>query len=352
MITFRTSRANNKLTMWGRLVTLLNFARRALCLGLAAAFWNLALDMAVSRAESASDYPSRQIKIEVPFTPGGPTDLLARGLAKHFNADWNQTAIVENRPGAGGIIALRVALDSARDGYTLVLHSDGMSITPAIYAQLPFDIQRDFIPIVMLAKTPNAVLVGLDSPYHTLADLVAAGQTAGKVSYASAGIGSAQQMQAAKFAMRSNIQDPIHVPFRGTPEALTAVMAGRVDFVFAPLANAVPLIKAGKVRPLAISSSERSEFLPDVPTIAESGYPGFSEEQWWGLFAPGGVPQDTIDKLEAETKSILQADDLKNLITQLSSSPGGLYGDQFGEALKADIERNTVAAKADHIEAR
>jgi tripartite-type tricarboxylate transporter receptor subunit TctC len=334
-------------------VTLVSkFAKRALCLGFAVSCWSLMLGIGASKAESANDYPSRSIKIEVPFTPGGPTDLLARGLAKHFNADWNQTAIVENKPGAGGIIALRVALDSPRDGYTLVLHSDGMSITPAIYAQLPFDIQRDFVPVAMLAKTPNAVVVGMDSPYHTLADLVAAAQTAGKVSYASAGIGSAQQMQAAKFAMRANMKEPIHVPFRGTPEALTAVMAGRVDFVFSPLANAVPLIKAGKVRPLAISSSERSEFLPDVPTIAESGYPGFSEEQWWGLFAPGGVPQDVIDKLKAETKTAFQAADMKNLIIQLSSSPGEAYGDQFGEFLKAEIERNTAAAKAGHIEAR
>ncbi|WP_213774602.1 tripartite tricarboxylate transporter substrate binding protein [Bradyrhizobium sp. dw_78] len=327
----------------------MRFVSRIIRLGLLASCVCTALE---ARAESANDYPSRSIRIDIPFTPGGPTDLLARGLAKHFNADWKQTAIVENRPGAGGIVTLRVALDAPRDGYTLVLHSDGMSITPAVYATLPFDTLRDFIPIAMLAKTPNAVVVGEDSPYHTLAELVAAGQSSGKISYASAGIGSAQQMQAAKFASRANMKDPIHVPFKGTPEALTAVMAGRVDFVFAPMANAVPLIKAGKLRPLAISSAERSPLLPDVPSVAESGYPGFSEEQWWGLFAPAGVPQDVIEKIEAETKAAVETDDMKNLITQLSSSPGEAYGEQFGKILKADIETNTAAAKAAHIEAK
>jgi tripartite-type tricarboxylate transporter receptor subunit TctC len=302
-------------------------------------------------ASAADDFPKKTIRILVPFSPGGSTDLLARGLARHLSTAWKQSVIVENRPGAGGIIALNVALEAPRDGYTLVMHSDGISILPAIYDSLPFDVLRDFRAVALLARASNAVVVGDGSPYHSLKQLVEAGHVSGRLSYASAGVGSAQHMQAAKFASLAPLSLPVHVPFKGTPEALNAVMTGSVDFVFGPLANAVPLIKAGKLRALAITSRDHSPLLPDVPTVAEAGFPGYAEEQWWGLFVPAGVPEDITSKIEMETRSALQTQEMKTLVEQLSSTVGDKFGKEFSETLQSDIAANILAAKAGNIHA-
>jgi tripartite-type tricarboxylate transporter receptor subunit TctC len=306
----------------------------------------------VNMAASQDTYPDKPIRIIVPFSPGGSTDLLARGLGKHFTSVWNQPGIIENRPGGGGITALRAVLDAPRDGYTLLLHSDGFSITPAIYKELPYKPMEDFKPLALLARTANVVVVGENSPYHSLKELAAAGKTANNITYASAGVGSAQHMQAAKFATLAKLVEPVHVPFRGTPEALTEVMMNRVDFVFAPLSNAVPLLKSGKLRPLAISSARRSPLLPDVPTVAEAGFPGYDEEQWWGLFAPSGIPAEVMRKLEAETKVALKTEEMKKLIEQLSSTPGDAFDAAFTKVVEASIAANKAAAKEGKIEAQ
>jgi tripartite-type tricarboxylate transporter receptor subunit TctC len=302
-------------------------------------------------ASAADDFPNKTIRILVPFAPGGSTDLLARGLARHLSTAWKQSVIVENRPGAGGIIALNVALQAPRDGYTLAMHSDGISILPAIYDSLPFDVLRDFRAIALLARAPNVVVTGDGSPYHSLKQLVEAGHVSGALSYASAGVGSAQHMQAARFASLAPLALPVHVPFKGTPEALNAVMSGSVDFVFGPLSNAVPLIKAGKLRALAVTSRDRSRFLPDVPTVAEAGFPGFAAEQWWGLFVPAGVPDDITSKIEMESRSALQTQEMKTLIEQLSSTVGDKFGKEFSQTLQSDIDANILAAKAGNIHA-
>lgn len=309
------------------------------------------LAMRVEPAYAEDTYPMRTIRIVVPFAPGGPTDLLARGLAKRLSSVWNQSIIIENRTGAGGIIGLKAALDAPRDGYTLVVHSDAISVAPAIYGDLPFDVLRDFQPVAMLAHTPNVVVVGEDSPYHSLKELALAGQVPGKVSYASAGVGSAMHMQAAKFANLARISDPVHIPFKGTPESLNATMAGDADFIFAPLSNAVPLIKAGKMRPLGISSPVRSRFLPDVPTVAEAGFPGYAEEQFWGLFVPAGVSQEITSRIEAETEAALRTPEMITLAQDLSSDIGDKFGADFTALMRSTISGNFVTAKAGNIHA-
>jgi tripartite-type tricarboxylate transporter receptor subunit TctC len=300
---------------------------------------------------AADSYPSRTIRIVVPFAPGGPTDLLARGLAKRLSGVWNQSVIIENRTGAGGIIGLQAALGAPRDGYTLVVHSDAISVAPAVYSNLPFDVLKDFQPVAMLAHTPNVVVVGEGSPYHSLAELARAGQTPSKLSYASAGVGSAMHMQAAKFVNLAHIADPVHIPFKGTPESINAVMAGDVDFIFAPLSNAVPLIKAGRMRPLAISSAVRSRFLPDVPTVAEAGFPGYSEEQFWGLFVPAGVAPDITANIEAETEAALRSPEMIALAQDLSSDIGEKSGADFAALMRLLISGNFFTAKAENIHA-
>lgn len=306
------------------------------------------------RAEPAGaedSYPVRMIRIVVPFAPGGPTDLLARGLAQRLSSVWKQSVIVENRTGAGGIIGLKAALDAPRDGYTLVVHSDAISVAPAIYGDLPFDVVRDFQPVALLAHTPNVVVVAENSPYHSLKELAQAGQVSRKLSYATAGVGSAMHMQAAKFVSLAHISDPVHIPFKGTPEALAATMAGDADFIFAPLSNAVPLIKAGKVRPLAISAGVRSSFLPDVPTVAEAGFAGYAEEQFWGLFVPAGVPAEITAKIEAEAEKALRTPEMIALARDLSSTIGDTFGTEFAGLLRTTVSGNVVTAKAENIHA-
>lgn len=305
----------------------------------------------VAAAQTASSYPTKTIRILVSFTPGGPTDLLARGLARHFSQVWKQSVVVENRPGAGGLIALQVAKTSPPDGYTLVMHSDGFAIAPAIYEKLPYDPEHDFTPIGLVARAANILAVADNSPYADLAALVKAGQGS-QISYASAGVGSAQHMQAAKFAMQAGLNKPIHVPFKGTPEALNDVMAGRVDFVFAPMSNIVPLLIPGKLRALAVSTSRRSPLLPNVPTVAELGYPKYVEEQWWGLFAPSAVPADIKQKIEDETRVAMKTPEMLALIAQLSSSPGDLFGKDFAALIDEQIQSNIAAAAAGKIAAQ
>jgi tripartite-type tricarboxylate transporter receptor subunit TctC len=298
---------------------------------------------------AADAYPTRTIRIVVPFAPGGPTDLLARGLAKRLSIVWNQSIIIENRTGAGGIIGLKAALDAPRDGYTLVVHSDAITVAPAIYSDLPFDVLKDFQPVAMLAHTPNVVIVGEDSSYHSLKELAQAGQAPAKVSYASAGVGSAMHMQAAKFANLARISDPVHIPFKGTPESINATMAGDADFIFAPLSNAVPLIKAGKVRPLGISSAVRSRFLPDVPTVAEAGYPNSEYNFWAGVFVPAKTPAAIKEKLYAEIKMALAAPSVRDKLKNLGADPLPLTSAQFDAQVRKEIETNTKVAKAANI---
>ena len=299
-----------------------------------------------------AEYPDRPIHIVVPFSPGGSTDLLARGLARYFSANWKQPVLVENRPGAGGILAMRAAYEAPADGYTLVVHSDGYTIAPAIYSKLPYDVLNDFTPIALLARAPNVVVVGANSPYSTLKQLADAGKVSGKLSYASAGIGSAQHMQAAKFSTLAGLVEPVHIAYKGTPEGLVEVMSGRVDFVFAPLSTAMPFLKDGKLKALAVSTPERSALLKEVPTVAEAGFPGYAEQQWWGLFISSSVPVDIIKKLETEGRIALKTQDFQQLLKDLSSTSGDLFGKDLSRLVAAEVSANHVAAKAGNISAK
>lgn len=300
----------------------------------------------------ANDYPTRVIRILVPFSPGGSTDLLARGLARHFQEVWKQPVVIDNKPGAGGAIAFKDAVSSPADGYTLVAHSDGFAIAPAMLSRLPYDSKNDFKPVAILARAPNVLVVSPSGPYTSVADLVKAGRTVGGLSYSSAGVGGAQHMQAAKFSAAVGLNAPVHVPFRGTPESLTEVATGRVDFVFAPLSTAMPMIKDKILKPLAISTDERSELLKGLPTIQEAGVRGFDERQWWALFVNSKVPSKIIQKIETETRIALQTPELLKLIEFLSSTPGDLSGNELVEFVNKEIDRNIIAAKAAGIDSQ
>ncbi|MGB6102460.1 MAG: tripartite tricarboxylate transporter substrate binding protein [Pusillimonas sp.] len=309
----------------------------------------VALGVLAGTANAQIDYPNKPIRILVTFGPGGSTDVLARGLAKHLTQAWNQPVVVENKPGGGGSIGVREVAKAPADGYTLLAHSDSYAIAPAIYSNLPYDVSRDFAPVALLARAPNVVVVPANSPYKTLQELIDAGAVANKLSYATPGVGSATHMQAAIFASMAHIVDPVHVPYKSTPMAVSEVVNGRGDFIFAPLFNALPLIEAGKLRALAISTAERSPLLKDVPTVAEAGVPGYAQLQWWGLFAPSDVPADVMKKLETETQAALKTPEMLQLIESMSSTPGDLVGQDFADLVNASLQANETAAKANNI---
>lgn len=302
-----------------------------------------------SQVSASETFPERTVHLIVQFSPGGTSDLLARGLARYLGSVWNVPVIVENKPGAGGLIAARAVLDGARDGYTLGVYSDSFAIAPAIFAKLPYDPTKDFLPLSEVALAPNVVVVSANSPYKTLDQLIEAGKTKGRLTYASAGVGSAMHMQGAEFAAKVGMVDPVHVPFRGTPESLSDVMAGRVDFAMGPYTNAIPLIRSGQLRALAVSAPERSPLLPEIPTIAESGYPGFAQEQWWGVMAPRGVPDETLSKITTAVTAALDTAEMKTLIAQLFAVPGNVSDADFSKFVIADIKKNCATAQAIHL---
>jgi tripartite-type tricarboxylate transporter receptor subunit TctC len=238
----------------------------------------------------AQSWPSKPVRIIVPFTGGSATDILARTFGQQLSEAWGQPVIVENRPGAGGTIGTGIVANAPADGYTLLVHSAAYSVNPSMYPDLPFDTRKAFVEIAPLGGQPNVLVVAPASGIKSVQDLVTqAKQKPGVFNYGSAGAGSGTHINAEKFRLATGIE-AVHVPYKGTPEALTDTMAGRVTFFFSPISAALPQVKDGKLIALAVSSARRSSALKDVPTIAESGVPGFDYNLWVGLFGPAAMP--------------------------------------------------------------
>lgn len=301
---------------------------------------------------AAQSYPSRPIRIVVPFTPGSVTDVVARIIGEKIGTSTGQTVVVENKPGAGGTIGASQVAKSDPDGYTLLVHSSGHAVSPYLYANLPYSPQQDFAGVALLASLPNVLIVSPAGGYGGVGDVVAKARSApGRLNYASAGVGSATHMNAAKFLLAANV-DVTHVPFKGTPEAMTNVTSGQVDFFFAPVVSALPLIKDGRVKALAVGSPARSGQLPDVPTTVEAGVPGSDYTLWVGLFAPAKTPRDVVDKLHAEVQKAMASADLKERFAKLGAEAGALTPSQMDAFVKAEIESSGPLAKAAGLKAQ
>src|SRR5215831_8648393 len=254
----------------------------------------------------AQTWPSRPVKVIVPFTAGSATDILARTFGQKLQEVWGQPVVVENHPGAGGTIGAGIVAKSTPDGYTLLVHSAGFAMNPFIYPELPYDSAKDFVDIAPLGGQPNVLVVASNSGIKSVADLIAqAKQKPGVFNYGSAGIGSGTHVNAEKFRLATGI-DAVHVPYKGTPEALKDTIAGRVTFFFSPISAALPQIKDGKVTALAVSSAQRSSVLKDVPTIAEAGVPGFDYNLWVGLFGPANLPPDLVNRINRDVMRVMQ----------------------------------------------
>ncbi|MES2191582.1 MAG: tripartite tricarboxylate transporter substrate binding protein [Pseudomonadota bacterium] len=302
----------------------------------------LLVSTAWAQAPAGQDYPNKIIKIIVPFTAGSATDIMARIVGEKLSASMGQGVVVENRPGAGGTLGAAQVAKAEPDGYTLLVVSTGHVVNPALYGSLPYDTVGDFAGVSPLAALPSVLVVGAGSPIKSVSDLIAqAKANPGKLNYASAGVGSATHVNAEKFRAVSGIQ-LTHIPFKGTPETIVEVSSGRVDFMFTPVLASIPSIRDNRMRALAVSTAKRSSALPDVPTVAEAGVPGFVFDFWIGLLAPAKTPRPIVNKLNAEVRKVMAQPDVIERMAKLGAEPMPMAPERFDAYIKEEF--NTLGA--------
>ena len=304
-----------------------------------------ALGLAAGNA-SAQNWPAKAIRVIVPFTAGSGTDIAARTVSERLSQILGQPVIVENRPGAGGTIGQAIVAKADPDGYTILVHSSSQTVTPSTYPNLPFDTLRDFSGITMLANIPNVLVMAQSKGIKSVQELVAAARAKpGSMNYASAGAGSATQLNAERFKLGAGI-DAVHIPYKGTPEAIADLVAGRVDYYFCPVVNALPLVKDGKLVALAVGSSKRSSALPDLPTTEQAGVPNSAYNFWVGMFVPSKTPRDIVAKLHAETVKAIQAAETQERYARLGAETQIFTPEQFDAYIRDEVASNAALVKA------
>lgn len=291
-------------------------------------------------AAFAQAWPSKPIRIVVPFPPGGGTDVIARETSQRVAAATGWTFIIDNKPGAGGNLGVDSAAKAPADGYTLVLgQTSNLAINPSLYAKMPYDSQKDLVPIVMVANAPLVMVTGASSPYRTLADAVKAAKAKpGQVNFASPGNGTVAHLTSELFQKAAGIQTQ-HVPYKGAAQALTDVISGQVELYMSSVPTLIGQIKQGKLRALAVTSASRVDDLPNVPTINESGYKGFDAVTWFGLLAPAGTPKEVVARLNAEFNKALKQPELTKRLSDEGADPAGGTPEQFAALIKDEIPR-------------
>jgi tripartite-type tricarboxylate transporter receptor subunit TctC len=301
-------------------------------------FATLLVLLAAQMASAQSGYPNRPVKIVVGFTPGTAPDLAARILADRFSEVWGSPFVVENVPGAGSNIATDHVAKAAADGYTLLMGGNSsLVINPSLYETLPFDPIKDFAPISQVFVAANVLAVPSELPIKTVAELVAlAKANPGKLSYGHAGVGTSQHLAAELFKYMAHI-DIAPVPYRGTTALMPDLLANRITMSFANISNVMPLAREGKLRALAITSIKRSALAPDLPTMAEAGYPGFEAVPWFGLLAPTGTPKNALDKLYGETVKALALPEVRKKFDELGLEPIGNSPAEFSAIIRKEI---------------
>ncbi len=293
----------------------------------------------------AQAWPSKPIRVVVPLTAGSASDVMGRIVVDQLSQQLGQPVIVENRPGAGNTIGMSAVAKAEPDGHTLLVNSSTHTVTPATRSNLGFEMS-DLAGIVPLGNMPVVMLFNPSKGYKTLADFVAyAKANPGKVNYASAGAGNSSHLNGERFRLAAGF-DAVHLPFKGAPEAITEVVAGRADFYFAPLVNALPLLKDGKVVALAVSGSSRASALPDVPTTVQAGFPNSEYNFWAGMFAPAKTPAAIRERLYAEMAKALATPTVRERLQTLGADPMPLNSAQFDALVKQEIETNTALVKA------
>jgi tripartite-type tricarboxylate transporter receptor subunit TctC len=319
---------------------------RHLALVLALGLTALGLDCAGARAQG---FPERPVRIVVPFAAGGAVDDLARIIGAKLGNAFRQPVLVENRAGAGGNLGADVVAKSAPDGTTILQTTNGQAISPALYRTLPFDADADFIPVTQLVASTLVLVAGPGLPVASTGELIALAKSQpGKLNYGSSGVGNPLHltMEMIKFAAGIDI---VPVPYRGDAQINTALMAGEVEVAVVPLATSLPLIAAGKLRALGVTSARRSAALPDVPTIAENGVAGFASSSWQGFFVPARTPRDIVDLIQRETAQVLQSPDVRARLAALSYEPVGSTPQEFAAYFRSELARFAGVVKQAHI---
>lgn len=298
-------------------------------------------------AAGAQAFPSKPVKLVVPFPPGGSLDNVGRLLAQKLSEEWGQQVVVENKPGAGGNIGADAVAKSPPDGYTVVMGAlSTHAVNPNLYRTMPYDAARDFAPISNVAITPNVLIVSSKSPVHTLADLIAyAKANPGKTNFGSGSNGSAGHLAGELFKLESGT-DVMHIPYKGGAPALQALLAGDTQFMFDNLANAMAQVKGGTVRPIAVTTAQRSRLAPDLPTMAEAGMPGFDISTWFGLLAPAGTPPEVIAKWNAAVVKALNSPDVREKMLAQGAEPSPTTPAEFAAFIAKEREKYARIVKA------
>jgi tripartite-type tricarboxylate transporter receptor subunit TctC len=292
-----------------------------------------------SAAVAQPAFPSKPVHIFVPYPPGGGVDILARTLGDALSQEWGQSIVVENRPGAGGVVASQALATSPPDGYTLIVVASGHATNPFLYPKLPYDTFKDFTPISLLASSPNILLVRKDSPFKTLADLLAQARAKpGSLSFGHAGNGTSTHLAGELLKNLAKI-DMAAIPYKGGAPAINDLLGGQIPMSFNNGPESVGQIKAGTVRALGVTTAKRAVFLPDVPSIAEGGVPGYDTEVWWGVLGPAKMPPDLVKKLSHHFVAALKAQSVKDRLGPLGATPIGSSPEEFAAKIKADYDK-------------
>ena len=309
--------------------------RTALCTALLC----LAIAALLPQAQ-AQGWPSRPVKMVVGFPPGGGTDILARIVAQKLSEAWGQPVIVENRPGASATIGANAVAKAAPDGYTLSMGQlTPNAIAPALFPKLPYDAAKDFVPIILVGTSPNVLVIHPALPAKNVAELVALAKSKpGKLTYASSGPGSLQHIAAELFKSVAGV-DIVHVPFKGSGQAVIDLVSGQVDMNFDSIPAVIQQVKSGKLRAIAVTAAKRASAFPEIPPIAESGYADYDLTTWWGLFAPAGTPAEIVNKVHRDTLAALHNAELKQRFAHLSVDPGGGTPREFADYVRQEIAK-------------
>jgi tripartite-type tricarboxylate transporter receptor subunit TctC len=300
-----------------------------------------------ANAQTAASFPVKPVKLVVPFAPGGPNDILARIVGQKWNEAWGHPAIIENRGGAGGTIGVELAARAAPDGYTIVMgHIGTFGANPTLYPKLPYDAIKDFAPITLLAMVPNGMVVHPTLPVRSVKDLLAVARAKpGNVLYGSGGSGSAAHLAMVYFELLAKVK-LTHIPYKGTGPAIYDLIAGQTSTMITGMAALMPHIKSQKLRIIGVGTAKRLAVLPEVPTISESGVPGYEATQWYGILAPAGTPRDIVMKLNAEMVRALRLPDVRERLAGDGVVPVGNTPEEFGAHIKSEIARWAPVVKA------
>jgi tripartite-type tricarboxylate transporter receptor subunit TctC len=302
--------------------------------------------LAAALPVQAQTWPSKSLRVVVPFTAASATDTIARIVSERLGAQFGHNVVVENRPGAGGTIGVGTVARAEPDGYSILVHSSSFTVTPTTYPNTPYNTLRDFSGVTPLGNLPNVLVIAPSKNIRSVKELVAAAKAKpGTLTYASAGAGSATQLNAERFRLGAGFEG-VHVPFKGTPEALTEILTGRVDYYFCPVISVLQFIKEGKLLALAAGSSKRSSALPDVPTTLEAGVPNSDYNFYVGMMLPSKTPRAIVDTLYQNVAKALQAPDTKERLGKLGAEPMLMTPAEFDAHIRKEIASNAALVKA------